>query len=398
MNTNRSCNRALAGLFAAALLLTQLTAQAGIAGPYTADANTLHLWHMDASAVPVPDEVVTGGTNLVKLLLGATLSAPAYSAAFGTALSTLDGGQDNTAGNAKDAYLTASSSTATTNVSLTLADPTSGAFTMEALVWIGFDPAKNLGTIANGGNGRTIGTSIPGVCQILSGDGNTNANRVFQFRIAPIDTDNPINATVQLQFININLGGSQKTTTAIPTTGPDAIVSNSWYHVAVTYNGNEDTDNNLTFYWTLLDPSRTNANAIGTANMTHDLPVAPTIFAVGNDARNSTAIAGNLLGYIDEVRISSIARAAGDMMFNAVPPQPVITGVSYDGANSRLILSGTNGTEGNTYYVLASTNVAAPLSNWQPVFTNTFGTNGVFSATNAVSGAIPARFYRLQLP
>jgi hypothetical protein len=398
MKTNHSRNLALVGLFAAALLLTQLTAQAGIAGPYAAAANTLHLWHMDASAVPVPDEVVTGGTNLVKLLLGATLSAPAYSAAFGTALSTLDGGQDNTAGTAKDAYVTTSSSTDTTNVSLTLADPTTGAFTMEALVWIGFDPAKNLGTIGNGGNGRTIGTSIPGVCQILSGDGNTNANRVFQFRISPIDTDNPINAAVQLQFVNINLGGSQKMTTAIPTTGPDAILSNSWYHVAVTYNGNEGTADNLTFYWTLLDPSRTNANAIGTASMTHDLPVAPTIFAVGNDARNSTAIAGNLLGYIDEVRISSIARASGAMMFNAVPPQPVITGFSYYGAGPSLILSGTNGIEGNTYYVVASTNVAAPLSNWQPVFTNTFGANGVFSVTNAVSGAIPARFYRLQLP
>ena len=398
MKTNHSRNLALVGLFAAALLLTQLTAQAGIAGPYAAAANTLHLWHMDASAVPVPDEVVTGGTNLVKLLLGATLSAPAYSAAFGTALSTLDGGQDNTAGTAKDAYVTTSSSTDTTNVSLTLADPTTGAFTMEALVWIGFDPAKNLGTIGNGGNGRTIGTSIPGVCQILSGDGNTNANRVFQFRISPIDTDNPINAAVQLQFVNINLGGSQKMTTAIPTTGPDAILSNSWYHVAVTYNGNEGTADNLTFYWTLLDPSRTNANAIGTASMTHDLPVAPTIFAVGNDARNSTAIAGNLLGYIDEVRISSIARASGAMMFNAVPPQPVITGCSYYGAGPSLILSGTNGIEGNTYYVVASTNVAAPLSNWQPVFTNTFGANGVFSVTNAVSGAIPARFYRLQLP
>ena len=398
MKTNRSCNIALAGLFAAALLLIQVNAQAAIVGPYTADANTLHLWHMDASATPVPDEVATSGTNLVKLLLGATLSAPAYSAAFGTALSTLDGGQDNIAATAKDAYLTASSSTATTNVSLTLADPTTGAFTMEALVWIGFDPAKNLGTIANGGNGRTIGTSIPGVCQILSGDGNTNANRVFQFRISPIDTDNPINAAVQLQFININLGGSQKMMAAIPTTGPDAIVSNSWYHVAVTYNGNEGAADNFTFYWTLLDPSRTSANAIGTASMTHDLPAAPTIFAVGNDARNSTAISGNFLGYIDEVRISSIARASDAMMFTPSSAQPVITGVSCDGTSSSLILSGTNGTEGNTYYVVTSTNVAAPLSNWQPVLTNTFGANGVFSVTNAVSGAIPARFYRLQLP
>ena len=65
MKTNRSSKIIVAGLFAAALLFTQLTAQASIVGPYTADANTLHLWHMDASAVPVPDAVATGGTNLV---------------------------------------------------------------------------------------------------------------------------------------------------------------------------------------------------------------------------------------------------------------------------------------------------------------------------------------------
>jgi hypothetical protein len=75
MKTNRSCKIALAGLFAAALLFTQPIAQASIVGPYTADASTLHLWHMDASAVPVPDAVATGGINLVNLANGATLGA-----------------------------------------------------------------------------------------------------------------------------------------------------------------------------------------------------------------------------------------------------------------------------------------------------------------------------------
>ena len=96
MKTNRSCKITLAGLFAAALLFTQLTAQAIIVGPYTADANTLHLWHMDASAVPVPDAVASGGTNLVR---GRTARrwAPVLITGFGTALNTLDGGQDGIA-------------------------------------------------------------------------------------------------------------------------------------------------------------------------------------------------------------------------------------------------------------------------------------------------------------
>ena len=58
----------------------------------------------------------------------------------------------------------------------------------------------------------------------------------------------------------------------IPTNGPDAIVSNAWYHVAVTYNGSANTASNLLFYWTLLDPSRTNADCIYGTNMTSDLP------------------------------------------------------------------------------------------------------------------------------
>ena len=310
MKTNRPSSLIVAGLFAAALLLTQLTAQAAIVGPYTADGNTLHLWHMD-SAVPVLDAVVTGGTNLVKLSGGAILGTNSYSG-FGTALNTLDGGQNGTAATSLDAYLTASSATVPTNVVITLADPTTVAFTFEALIRIGFDPTKNLGTVATGGNGRNT------TCQIINGDGTPNANRVFQFRIAPINTASA-NTTVNLQFLNVNLGASQNMSVAIPTTGLDAIVSNNWYHVAVAYNGLPNTTDNLTFYWTLLDPSRTNASAIGTAMMLNNLPVAPCVFTIGNSPGRPPANA-NFLGLIDEVRISNIARGSNAMMFSPSPP------------------------------------------------------------------------------
>jgi len=56
--------------------------------------------------------------------------------------------------------------------------------------------------------------------------------------------------------------------------------------------------------------------------------------------------------------------------------KPVITSIILSGAN--LVFSGTNGTgsAGGTYYVLSSTNVAAPLSSWTRIFTNTFITGG----------------------
>jgi autotransporter-associated beta strand protein len=78
--------------------------------------------------------------------------------------------------------------------------------------------------------------------------------------------------------------------------------------------------------------------------------------------------------------------------------KPVITSIILSGAN--LVFSGTNGTgsAGGTYYVLSSTNVAAPLSSWTRIFTNTFITGGAFSVTNSIVPGVPDRFYLLDLP
>ena len=54
----------------------------------------------------------------------------------------------------------------------------------------------------------------------------------------------------------------------------------------------------------------------------------------------------------------------------------------------------TNG----TYFVLTSTNVAAPLANWTPMLTNQFNGGGNFSFTNVIDPAVVSRFYLLQVP
>jgi hypothetical protein len=72
---------------------------------------------------------------------------------------------------------------------------------------------------------------------------------------------------------------------------------------------------------------------------------------------------------------------------------PVISNV-YD-ANGQIILSGTNGFQGDTYYLLSSTNLASP--NWTLDSTSTFGTNGLFSVTNSPAPGAPQEFYRLEL-
>ena len=73
---------------------------------------------------------------------------------------------------------------------------------------------------------------------------------------------------------------------------------------------------------------------------------------------------------------------------------PVITSISL--ASTNIVLGGTNGQPGRTYYLLASTNVATPLVNWVVVATNVLGAaNFTFIGTNAAPPNMPQQFYIL---
>ncbi|HTV39737.1 MAG TPA: hypothetical protein VMF08_04120 [Candidatus Sulfotelmatobacter sp.] len=73
---------------------------------------------------------------------------------------------------------------------------------------------------------------------------------------------------------------------------------------------------------------------------------------------------------------------------------PVVTSVS--SSHGQFVLSGTNGFAGDTFFLLAATNLASPGS-WTIANSNTFGVNGVFSISNSVTPGSPQQFYRLQL-
>lgn len=76
------------------------------------------------------------------------------------------------------------------------------------------------------------------------------------------------------------------------------------------------------------------------------------------------------------------------------PPSITTTWVS----EGSLIFGGEGGVEAATYYVLSSTNVAAPTEEWLPIATNVFGAGGVFSVTNAINPNTPELFFRLLIP
>jgi fibronectin-binding autotransporter adhesin len=65
---------------------------------------------------------------------------------------------------------------------------------------------------------------------------------------------------------------------------------------------------------------------------------------------------------------------------------------------SSLVISGTNGVPGSTYYILTSTNLTLPLSSWTPLLTNVFDGSGNYALTNTIDPAAPASFYILQQP
>jgi len=81
----------------------------------------------------------------------------------------------------------------------------------------------------------------------------------------------------------------------------------------------------------------------------------------------------------------------------ATRPPPGLTGIQLSETN--VVLSATNGFVGGTYYVLATTNVNAPLNQWLPVFTNVLGASGDFTLTvsNALASQLPRQFYILRV-
>ena len=63
-----------------------------------------------------------------------------------------------------------------------------------------------------------------------------------------------------------------------------------------------------------------------------------------------------------------------------------------------LLLSGNNGLPLGKYYVIGSTNLALPATNWTRIATNQFDASGSFAFTNVLDPNSSQWFYRLQLP
>ena len=82
-------------------------------------------------------------------------------------------------------------------------------------------------------------------------------------------------------------------------------------------------------------------------------------------------------------------------IFPVTSPTPVIGGTAISSTN--LIVSANAGIPYDPCYLLTSTNLAAPLSDWTCIATNYYDVTGATGFTNAISPAEPARYFQLQV-
>lgn len=259
--------------------------------PYTSDANTLILYHLDeADGSAVTNSAASGGLHGVfSVAPGTSASAaaivlhsshPRFGNALVNAANQGVGVDVNGNGTWNFDGIEAGDRFAMSQLG--------SQFTLEAMV--------NLASLSAGNQ------------HIWGGDGNTQ--RAFQFRIE--------NGGI-LRF-DPDPGGTSVSFDLSTITGTHAFEPDQWFHVAVTYDatGGAGTER-VRFYWTRVDSGAKTANLVHTGaagavtfNGTLSAPLV-----LGNEGRSS-ALGETLFGRIDEARVSKVARAADDFIFRNV--------------------------------------------------------------------------------
>lgn len=323
---------------AVAALAVASNADAQIVAPYTADADTLYLYSFDeAAGGGVAANEGTAGFNAVGFsnpFAGSTSDQPVNTGLLGaTGFTGFGNAATIGAGNGfgvdvdgSGGFRAVSGSTTARPDDLSQSDVlgTLGSFTVEALV--------NVSSL--GAQQEIIATDAA----FTAGLGG-NDSRGFQFRI---------NNNNNLEFQYIGDGVISPVLSGDLTTlgGGNALVTGEWFHAAAVFtaDGTLDANGNAVgtteLFFTRVDAGAIVANSVGSAADLIDFSdLGPLV--IGNEGRTANnATGGNqfteaLLGSIDEVRISSVARGSNEFIFAAAVPEP-----------SSLILLGLGGIVG----------------------------------------------------
>ena len=117
------------------------------------------------------------------------------------------------------------------------------------------------------------------------------------------------------------------------------------------------------------------------------------IFVATNLWDGTTATVSNSLSVSLNSKQAKLFRLA----LVSPPPASKFVMTALSGRNN-LAFSGSNGVPGWTYQVLASTNLALPVSQWPVVATNTFDVGGDFNFTNLNWTNLPQQYFLLRVP
>jgi hypothetical protein len=132
-------------------------------------------------------------------------------------------------------------------------------------------------------------------------------------------------------------------------------------------------------------------NLAGTLSAGDSFPLFSAASYSNSFATLSPAIPALNLGW----DTSTLANDGILRIVNAPTMPPRISAVTVSA--STLVMSGSNGVPGWRFYVLESTNVAAPLAAWTRAATSVFNLAGNFTITNSITPNSPRRFFSLQL-
>lgn len=129
-------------------------------------------------------------------------------------------------------------------------------------------------------------------------------------------------------------------------------------------------------------------NLAGTPAPGQSFPIFKTTTASGNFSSLAPQLTGGMRWRFDPV--------SGVLSVVATNSQPRFAVLNRAGTN--LVMQVTNGAPGVTNYILTSTNLARPRTNWTRLVTNVFDISGKVMFTNALNPATPQRFYLISVP
>jgi len=197
---------------------------------------------------------------------------------------------------------------------------------------------------------------------------------------------NPITSTTGLvlggatagNYTLAGVGGAVVITQAVNLPGLTASLNPSGYHAGVSFTATLPAYATGTIQFLTNDfLFDTEALTSGSAGSLTDASLPPGVNSIAavysGDANNSATTS-----YLEQLVLAP--------QFNTI--------VSGTGG---LIMSGSWGAPNATFYLLTSTNLNLPISQWTPVLTNQFDNNGNYNLTNPMSAA-PEVYYILEQP